>query len=69
MKFSRSSLLLLLIWVEVASAASFLVKDVTITLKNEVYRLNTQIEYRLTEEAQEALSNGVPLTLRVELGW
>jgi hypothetical protein len=67
MKFRRSSLLLLLIWVEVASAASFLVKDVTIILKDEVYRLNTQIEYRLTEEAQEALSNGVPLTLKVEL--
>jgi hypothetical protein len=67
MKYRLFSLLLLLIWIESASAASFLVKDVAISLKNEVYRLNAQIEYRLTDEAHEALSNGVPLTLRVEL--
>jgi hypothetical protein len=67
MKYRLYSLLLMLIWFESAAAASFLVKDVVISLNDDVYRLNTHIEYRLTDEAQEALSNGVPLTLRVEL--
>ncbi|MCU7795884.1 MAG: DUF4390 domain-containing protein [Candidatus Thiodiazotropha sp. (ex Myrtea spinifera)] len=67
MKYKILSLLILLTWLGSASAATFMVNDVSITEQNEAYRLNARIDYRLTEEVQEALSNGVPLTLRVEL--
>jgi len=60
-------LLILLCWMGTASAATFIVKDVAISLQEEAYHLNARIDYRLTPEVQEALSNGVPLTLRVEL--
>jgi hypothetical protein len=48
-------------------AAPFLVKDVSISARHETYRLNARIDYRLSPEVEEALSNGVPLTLRVRL--
>jgi hypothetical protein len=48
-------------------AAPFLVKDVVIDGEGGEYRLNARIDYRLTPEVEEALSNGVPLTLKVQL--
>lgn len=60
-------LLVLLLWSGSAAAESFVVKDVSITLQDDAYRLNARIDYRLTQEVQEALNNGVPLTLQVEL--
>lgn len=48
-------------------AAPFIVKDVSIKAQETEYRLNARIDYRLTPEVQEALSNGVPLTLKVQL--
>lgn len=60
-------LFLLLCWTGTAAAAVFIVKDVSISLQDEAYRLNARIDYRLTPEVHEALSNGVPLILRVEL--
>ena len=62
-----SLLLLLSVSGCAAATASFVVKDVDVSLRNEVYRLNARIDYRLSPEVEEALSNGVPLTLRVEL--
>jgi hypothetical protein len=50
-----------------AWAAPFVVKDLSIKAQAGVYHLNARIEYRLTPEVHEALSNGVPLTLRVQL--
>jgi hypothetical protein len=61
------ALLLLLAWWGLADAAPFVVKDLVITEREGVYQLNTQIEYRLTPEVEEALENGVPLTLKVGL--
>ena len=58
-------LLLLLGWAGSVAAAPFVVKDLAITEKEGVYRLNTHIAYRLTPEVEEALDNGVPLTLKV----
>jgi len=60
-------LLLLLLVPGCAPAASFIVKDVSVSVREGSYRLNARIDYRLTSEVEEALSNGVPLTLRVEL--
>ncbi len=59
--------LLLLSWSCVSGAASFIVKDVSIKAEKGEYRMNARIDYRLTPEVEEALSNGVPLTLRVRL--
>ncbi len=59
-------LLLLLATVGV-QAASFHVHDVQIRKDRDEYRLNGRIDYLLSDEAHEALSNGVPLTLRVQL--
>jgi hypothetical protein len=62
-----AALLLLLGWWVSAGAAPFVVKDLVITEKEGVFRLNTHIDYRLTPEVEEALENGVPLTLKVGL--
>lgn len=67
MNRSRLCLLMLLLWTGVAVAESFVVKDVSISLKDDTYHLNARIDYRLSDEVEEALSNGVPLTLQVEL--
>ncbi|MET0066877.1 MAG: DUF4390 domain-containing protein [Candidatus Thiodiazotropha sp.] len=50
-----------------AQAASFHVRDVQIREVRGEYRLNARIDYLLSGEAHEALSNGVPLTLKVQL--
>ena len=60
-------LLILLLWSGLAAAENFVIKDVSIGLRDDTYRLNARIDYRLSDEVQEALSNGVPLTLQVEL--
>jgi hypothetical protein len=59
------ALMLLLGWVGLVSAAPFVVKDLVISEDEGVYHLNTHIVYRLTPEVEEALDNGVPLTLKV----
>ena len=64
----RLSLTLLLwCWCCAVLAAPFIVKDVSIKAQEAEYRLNARIDYRLTPEVEEALSNGVPLILRVRL--
>ena len=65
---SRTFLLLLLWgWCGLLWAAPFVVKDLSIELKDDQFHLNARIDYRLTPEVVEALSNGVPLTLKVRL--
>lgn len=57
----------ILLWLPVAEALAFVVKDVQIVQVDNVYQLNARIDYQLSEQAHEALSNGVPLTLKVQL--
>jgi hypothetical protein len=58
---------LLLLVATAANAGRFHLQDVQIHKSNNLYILNARIDYRLSEEALEALSNGVPLTLKVQL--
>ncbi|MEJ2621256.1 MAG: DUF4390 domain-containing protein [Candidatus Thiodiazotropha sp.] len=60
-------LLLLLIGLAEANGASFSVKEVQISKVDNGYRLNARIDYALSDKAHQALSNGVPLTLKVRL--
>jgi hypothetical protein len=50
-----------------AQGLAFTVKDVQIVQVDNVYQLNARIDYQLSEKAHEALNNGVPLTLKVQL--
>jgi hypothetical protein len=57
----------LLLWSGLADAADFQIHDVQINRTAKQYLLNMQIDYRLSETALEALSNGVPLTFEVQV--
>ncbi len=59
--------LLLWAWSGLLWAAPFGVKDLSIESEESAYYLNARIDYRLTPEVEEALSNGVPLILKVQL--
>ena len=61
------ALLLGLLWTIGAHAAGFEVISATTRLEAGVYRLNAQIEYRFSTAALEALQNGVPLTISIEM--
>jgi hypothetical protein len=50
-----------------ALAADFTIRNVQIGQRNEQFLVSLQIDYQLSETAQEALQNGVPLTLVVQL--
>jgi hypothetical protein len=50
-----------------AWSAGFDVISAVTGLKGDVYRLNAQIKYRFSGAAQEALQNGVPLTIALEM--
>lgn len=50
-----------------AWAAGFDVVKASTQLEKGVYRLNAQIEYRLSAPALDALQNGVPLTIELEM--
>jgi hypothetical protein len=60
-------LLLGLLWAIGGRAAGFEVIGATTRLEGGVYRLNAQIEYRFSNAALEALQNGVPLTVYIEM--
>ena len=47
--------------------AGFTVQHAGTVLKDEVYLLNARIHYRLSKTALEALRNGVPLTLQMDI--
>lgn len=61
------ALLLGLLWIMSGHAAGFEVRSAATRLEAGVYRLNAQIEYRFSTAALEALQNGVPLTLNIEM--
>lgn len=60
-------MLIFLLSLQVVEAAPFSIRDVQIKLVDNEYQLTARIEYQLSEQAYEALSNGVPLTLKVQL--
>jgi hypothetical protein len=59
--------LLALLNASMAWAAGFEIISASTRLEGEVYRLNAQIEYRFSQAALEALKNGVPLTIELEM--
>lgn len=61
------ALLLGLLWASGGWAAGFEVTNAATRLEGGVYRLNAQIEYRLSKAALEALQNGVPLIVDIEI--
>ena len=50
-----------------ARVAGFAVQHAETVIEDNIYRLNATIDYRFSEEALEALSNGVPLGLRLDI--
>ncbi|HRD66544.1 MAG TPA: DUF4390 domain-containing protein [Candidatus Competibacter sp.] len=67
----RTASLLVLLWgllgAAGAWAAGFEVIGASTKLERGVYRLNARIEYRFSSPALEALQNGVPLTIELEM--
>ena len=56
-----------LLSVATAWASGFEVLSAAIRLENGVYRLNARIEYRFSTVALDALQNGVPLTVALDM--
>lgn len=50
-----------------AQADDFTIRGASTELSEQVYLLHTQIEYPLTAEVLEALTNGVPITFRLDI--
>jgi hypothetical protein len=50
-----------------AQADGFQVRSVATELKDKVYLLNARIDYRLSNEVVEALQNGVPLIILLDI--
>ena len=65
--FRMLVLLFGLLWAVSGRATSFEVSSATTELENGVYRLRAQIEYRLSNATLDALQNGVPLTVEIEM--
>lgn len=61
------TLLFGLLWAIGGHAAGFEVINAATRLEAGVYRLDAQIEYRFSKAALEALQNGVPLTVDIEM--
>lgn len=60
-------LLWALLWTAGAWAAGFDVVSASTRLEGGVYHLNARIDYRFSGAALEALQNGVPLTVELEM--
>ena len=50
-----------------ANAADFQVLSAATRLDGNVYRLNAKLQYVLSAAAREALENGVPLTVAIDM--
>ncbi len=61
------ALLAILLTVPVAWGAGFEVVNAATRLESGVYRLNARIQYRFSGAAREALQNGVPLTVALDM--
>ena len=59
--------LLALLGMRSAWAAGFEVRAASTRLEQGVYRLNASIEYRFSNAALDALRNGVPLTVELQM--
>jgi hypothetical protein len=46
---------------------AFVIQHAELQLRNNVYHLNANIDYRFSSEAMEALTNGVPLLIRLNI--
>lgn len=62
-----AALLLALAAIGPLHAAGFSVRDASTRLSDGVYRLDADLGFRFSEQAIQALQNGVPLTLRVDI--
>ena len=75
MRRLRSSLILMfrmilltgLVWAGSLQADSFRVLELSAESEEQAYQLQAQIEYKLSAAAEEALVNGVPITIEVHL--
>ncbi len=63
----RLTLLWIALWTGGASASGFDIVSASSRLEGGVYRLNARIDYRFSPPALEALQNGVPLTVELEM--
>lgn len=62
-----SGLLMLLLPRANAQAADFNIEQASVVLSTNVYRVDARIDYDLDGKPREALENGVPLVLELEL--
>ncbi len=69
--FTRSSrrvnAALLFLWIGFAHGASFTVITASTRLHNGSYLLNARLDFRLSAVAEDALANGVPLTVIIDI--
>jgi len=63
----QGGLLILLLLCSLCASAEITIRSVETTLKDKVYRLNANVEFKLTAPALEALQNGVPLILLLDI--
>jgi len=63
----RLLLLLGLLLAQPLYAADFFITGVHVRLQENVYLLDAHVDYRFSEQALEALDNGVPLTLQLSI--
>ena len=70
-KFSKAIgvLLLLLLWLPASQAANeaFTIRSVETRLLDQVYTLSAKIDFQFSKPALEALQNGVPLIILIDL--
>ena len=57
----------LLLWSAWCWSEEFVIRELSTRLAEEGYLLDAQVEYRFSERAVEALENGVPLTLEIQI--
>lgn len=50
-----------------AHAAEFHITSMETTLKNKVYHVSAKIKYGLSSKAEEALANGIPLLILIDI--
>jgi hypothetical protein len=50
-----------------AQAGDFVISDIDTEIKDGVYLLDADIDYRFTDDTLQALSNGVPLTVNLTI--
>jgi hypothetical protein len=63
----RWTLLWIALWTAGVSAAGFDIVSAATRLEGGVYRLHARIDYRFSPPALDALHNGVPLTVELEM--